>query len=42
MKKIAAGKAFYMQSKHVKSKLLITYPNPELSRSIRRFAPQLV
>src|SRR3954470_6439467 len=31
MKKIVAGKAFFMQSEHVKA-------SPELSRSIRRFA----
>ena len=42
MKKIVAGKAFFMQSKHVKSELLVTYPSPELSRSIRRSAPQCV
>ena len=42
MKKIAAGKAFFMQSKARESELLVTYPSPELSRSIRRSAPQCV
>ena len=39
-RKIAVGKAFNMQSKHVKENFFFTYPNLELSRSIRRSAAQ--
>ena len=42
VKKIAAGKAFFMQSKKNKRELLVTYPNPELSRSVRRSSPECV
>src|SRR3954466_13494213 len=36
VKKIAAGKAILYAKQTYKSKLLVTYPNPELSRGIRR------
>ena len=42
VKKIAAGKAFIMQSKHVKETFFFTYPSSELSRSVRRSTPQCV
>ena len=38
LKKIAAGKAFFMQSKHVS----VNYLNSELSRSVRRSSSQRV
>ena len=40
VKKIAAGKAFIMQSKHVKETFFFTYPSSELYRSVRRSSPQ--
>src|SRR4051812_2116518 len=42
VKKIAAGKAFSMQSKKYKNKLPITYPNPEFSRGVLRSSPQRI
>ena len=42
VKKIAAGKAFFMQSKHINVSYLLLYPNPELSRSVRRSSPERV
>ena len=42
VKKIAAGKGFIMQSKHVKETFLLLTQSSELSRSVRRSSPQCV
>ena len=42
MKKIAAGKGILYAKQACESELPVTYPSPELSRSIHRSAPQCV
>ena len=42
VRKIAAGKAFFMQKQACECKLPVTYPNSELSRGVCRSASQCV